>query len=40
MRTDYSAIFGTFDGVLLTGTGEKLTLKNFPGIVKKSRLRI
>ncbi|MGI0528757.1 DUF2804 domain-containing protein [Treponema socranskii] len=40
MRTDYSTIFGTFDGVLFTGTGEKLTLKNFPGIVKKSRLRI
>lgn len=40
MRTDSSTIFGTFDGVLLTGTGEKLFLKNFPGIVKKNRLRI
>ena len=40
MQADSSTIFGTFDGVLLTGTGEKLILKNFPGIVKKNRLRI
>ncbi|MBP3710454.1 MAG: DUF2804 family protein [Treponema sp.] len=40
MRTDYSNIYGTFDGMLLTGTGEKLLLKNFPGIVKKNLLRI
>lgn len=40
MRTDYNNIYGTFDGVLLTGTGEKLTLKGFPGIVKKNLLRI
>lgn len=40
MRTDYNNIYGTFDGVLLTGSGEKITLKNFPGIVKKNLLRV
>ncbi|HAH63717.1 MAG TPA: hypothetical protein DCL73_16650 [Treponema sp.] len=40
MRTDYNNIYGTFDGMLLTGSGEKITLKNFPGIVKKNLLRI
>ena len=40
MRTDYDTIYGTFEGVVLTGTGEKITLKNFPGIVKKNLLRV
>jgi hypothetical protein len=40
MRTDYTTIYGMFDGVLLTGSGEKITLKNFPGIVKKNLLRV
>jgi hypothetical protein len=40
MRTDYNTIYGTFDGVLLTSTGDKITLKSFPGIVKKNLLRV
>ncbi|MFA6856717.1 MAG: DUF2804 family protein [Treponema sp.] len=40
MRTDYNNICGTFDGVLLTGNGDKINLKNFPGIIKKNLLRV
>ena len=40
MRSEYNTIYGTFDGVLLTAGGEKITLKNFPGIVKKNLLRV
>lgn len=40
VRTEYHTVYGTFDGVLLTGDGEKLTLKSVPGIGKKIRLRI
>lgn len=40
MRNEYSNIYGVFDGVLLTEEGEKLTIRNFPGIVKKNILRI
>ncbi|MCQ2577884.1 MAG: DUF2804 domain-containing protein [Treponema sp.] len=39
MRTEYSSIYGTFDGVLLDKNGEKLVLKNFPGLVYKNRIR-
>lgn len=39
-KTVYYTIYGTFDGVLLTGDGEKITLKSFPGIVKKTLLRL
>ncbi len=40
MRNAYTTIYGTFDGVLVSKDGEKLTLKNFPGIVKKSHIRL
>lgn len=40
MRNAYSTIYGTFEGVLLSKDGEKIVLKNCPGIVKKSTLRL
>lgn len=40
VRTDYHTVYGLFNGVLLTGTGEKLVLKGYPGIGKKVLLRI
>jgi Protein of unknown function (DUF2804). len=40
VRTDYHTVYGTFDGVLLTGEGERLVLKGYPGIAKKILLRI
>lgn len=39
LRTQYHTIFGTFEGVLLTGKGEPLVLKNVTGIGKKTYLR-
>ena len=40
LRTDYHTVYGTYSGVLLTGDGEKIILKGYPGIGKKVRLRI
>jgi len=40
VRTDYHTVYGSFDGVLLTGEGGKFILKSIPGIGKKIRLRI
>ncbi len=40
VRTDYHTVYGTFDGVLLTGDGERIILKGYPGIGKKILLRI
>lgn len=40
MRNAYSIIYGKFNGVLLTAAGEKVELKNCPGIVKRSVLRL
>ena len=40
MRNSYTTICGTFEGVLLTENGEKVVLKNCPGIIKKNRLRL
>lgn len=40
MRNAYSTIYGTFDGVLLSKDGDKIILKNCPGIVKKSHIRL
>lgn len=39
-RTSYSTIYGTFDGVLLTKEGEKIILKNFPGILQTDHIRL
>ena len=40
MRNAYSTIYGTFDGVLISKDGDKIILKNSPGIVKKSHIRL
>ena len=40
LRTTYSTIYGTFEGVLLTKDGKKITLKAFPGIIYKNLLRL
>ncbi len=40
LRTSYMDIYGTYDGVLLTKDGEKIVLKNFPGILYKNMLRM
>lgn len=40
LRADYNSIYGTYDGVLLTAEGEKIVLKNFPGILQKGTLRL
>lgn len=40
LRTTYSTIYGTYDGVLLTKDGEKITLKGFPGLLQKGMLRL
>ena len=40
LRTDYHTVYGIFNGVLLTGDGKKIVLKDYPGIGKKVRLRI
>ncbi len=40
VRTEYHTVYGTFEGVLLTRDGEGITLKAFPGLGKKTRLRI
>lgn len=40
LRTNYNTIYGTFDGVLLSADGEKIILKNFPGLLQKSILRL
>lgn len=39
MRTSSASIYGTFEGVLLTKDGEKINLKNFPGLVSKNMVR-
>ena len=39
LRTTYSSVYGTFDGVLLTKTGEKIILKDFPGLAYKNIVR-
>ncbi|CEM62178.1 DUF2804 family protein [Treponema phagedenis] len=40
LHADYNTIYGTFDGTLLTSTGEAVKLKNFAGIGKRIRMRI
>lgn len=39
-RTEYTTIYGTFEGILLTAEGEELKLKAFPGLIKKYNIRI
>ena len=40
LRTSYNTMYGTFEGVLLTENGEKIILKNFPGLLEKGTLRL
>lgn len=40
LRTNYFSTYGTFEGTLLTKSGEKINLKNFPGIIHSSLMRI
>lgn len=40
MRNHESTVYGTFEGTLLTKDGEKIALKNCPGIIKKTTLRL
>lgn len=40
VRTSYHTVYGSFEGVLLTASGEKITLRGFPGVGKKILLRI
>ncbi len=40
LRTTYDTMYGTFEGVLLTGDGEKIILKNFPGLLHRGMLRL
>jgi len=40
LRATYNTMYGTFDGVIVTKDGEKITLKNFPGLLQKGMLRL
>lgn len=40
IRASYNTMYGTFDGVLVTKDGEKITLKGFPGLLQKGMLRL
>ena len=40
LRSNNNTLYGTFEGVLLTKDGEKILLKNFPGAIHKSLLRL
>lgn len=40
MRTAYRSIYGYFSGVLLDHNGQKIVLKNFPGIVNSNLTRL
>ena len=40
LRTSYSHIYGTYEGVLLDKDGNKITLKGFPGIITRSYMRV
>lgn len=40
LKTSYHTIFGTIEGVLLDDEGNKIILKDFEGIVKRSKLRL
>lgn len=40
LRTQKHTIYGTFDGVIQTKDGEHITIKDFPGIVRKQLMRL
>ncbi len=40
VRTEYHTIYGTFEGTLMTSSGEKISFKALAGISKKYRIRL
>lgn len=40
IKTTYTSIYGTFNGVLLNKNGEKITIKNLPGIINRNLIRL
>ncbi len=40
MSTRYSTIYGVYNGILLDKDGNKIFMKNFLGIIYKSRIRL
>lgn len=40
LRTQYDTIYGTFEGALLTASGEKISLKGISGLAKKYVIRL
>ena len=40
LRTAYTSIYGLFSGVLLDHNGQKIILKNFPGILNRNLVRL
>lgn len=40
INSTYYTIFGTLDGIILDSGGNKIVLKDFPAIAKKSKLRL
>ena len=40
LRSNNNTLYGTFEGVFLTKNGEKILLKNFPGAIYRSLLRL
>lgn len=40
LRTTSHTVYGKFEGVLLTAAGDRIVLKDFPGMAKKQNLRL
>lgn len=40
LKTEYHTIYGSFEGMLLTADGRKITFKSLDGIAKKYRIRL
>lgn len=40
INSTYYTVFGTIDGIILDSEGNKIVLKDFPGIAKRSQLRL
>ncbi len=40
LRTSDNTMYGTFEGVLMTADGERITLKGFPGILYRNLIRL
>ncbi len=40
LRTDYHSIFGSFEGTLLDGEGQKISFKSISGVFKKYLVRL